>query len=611
MNQLPALSALFARFLAPSLALFLVAAPATAPAQPAASALPAEFADWDAFMAQQMALWKVPGVSIAIVKDGKLVLSRGYGVRDIARDLPMTENTVQPIASTTKSFTVASLATLVRDGKIEWDKPVRDYLPDFRLHSDYATQTLTVRDLVTHRSGLPRHDFVWYGSALKRDEIFQRLKHLELSAEPRARFQYNNLMYMTAGYLGGRVAGSDWETLVRTNVLQPLGMASTSFTVADMLKAPDHATGYALDDDEKPNAKPYQELVAMGPTGSLNSSARDMGQYLLMLAAGGSHNGKTLIAPGDLRAMTTGQMVLPDSRLWPELSNPQYGMGWLVSAYRGVTLVDHGGNLEGASTTLGFVPGRNVGVYATVNVSGSALRDVILYAAIDRLLGLQPVDWSARFRDNFVKGRQAQKAALEQKAGGGKSGTQPGHALDDYAGEYEHPAYGVVTISRDGQALGMKFHGFAAPLPHLHLEVFKTPRDRLSVLNQVRVMFNTSFDGEIDGLRTEFEPAVKPIEFKRLPDKRFKDRSFLATLVGSYAIGTAEFNVVLRPDGVLTLGGRTGAPSELLGVRGTRFDVKGQNGFSVEFLLDAAGRYTQLALSRSGSTSLAQRVGKP
>ena len=151
-------------------------------------ALPPELADWDAFMAQQLALWKVPGASIAIVKDGQVILSRGYGLRDVAQQLPMTENTVQPIASTTKSFTVAALATLVRDGKLKWDEPVREYLPDFRLHSDYATQTVTLRDMVSHRTGLPRHDAVWFNSKLSREELIKRVRHFELSAEPRARF---------------------------------------------------------------------------------------------------------------------------------------------------------------------------------------------------------------------------------------------------------------------------------------------------------------------------------------------------------------------------------------------------------------------------------------
>jgi CubicO group peptidase (beta-lactamase class C family) len=572
--------------------------------------LPPTFADWDNFVEQQMKLWNVPGVSIAIVHDGKVVLSRGYGLRDVDKKLPMTEMTLQPVASTTKSFTVAALATLVRDGKIEWDKPVREYLPDFRLHGDYATQTVTVRDLVTHRSGLPRHDGAWYGSPLTREQLYGRLRHFELSAEPRARFQYNNLMYMTAGYLGGKVAGSSWEALVQRNLFEPLGMTNTTFTVADMLKARDHATGYTLDDEERPRAKPYTELVAMGPTGSLNSNARDMGRYLQMLAGGGSFDGKTLITAADLRAMTSGQMVLPDSRLWPERTNPQYGMGWFVTAYRGATLVDHGGNLEGASTTLGFVPGRNVGVYATVNVSGSFLRDVILYAAIDRLLGLPPVDWSARFQDIYQRNKAAAKQARERKLSPGRPGTRPALPLDEYVGDYEHGGYGPIRVSRDGpnsEMLAMSYHGFKAVLPHRHLEVFQAPYDALNVFSEAQVQFTTGFDGEIDGLRIAMEPNVPPAVFKRAPDARMKERSFLEPLAGLYTIGVREFNVVLRADGVLTLAGRTGAPWELTGIRGTRFAVKGESGFTVEFLRDPAGAVTQLVLSRGGSSELAQR----
>ena len=594
--------------LRPTLALAAVlVTPLLLHAQP----LPPEFADWDAFVEQQLVRWKVPGASVALVKDGKVILARGYGQRDLEKQLPMTADTVQPIASVTKSFTVTALATLVRDGRLAWDKPVRDFLPDFRLHSDYATQSVTLRDLVTHRTGLPRHDFAWYGSTLSREQIFQRLRHFELSAEPRARFQYNNLMYMTAGYLGGKVAGSDWETLVRGSVLNPLGMASTSFTIADLTKAPDHATGYTLDNDEKPVAKPYQELVAMGPTGSINSSARDMSQYLLMLAGGGTHQGRTLIPAADLRAMTSGQMTLPDARLWPEVNGPQYGMGFFVNNYRGHTLVEHGGNMPGASTALAFVPGRNVGIVTTVNVSGSYLRDVLMYAAIDRLLALPPVDWSQRFHDVYTQGRAAQKSAAEQKLAPRRSGTQPPLPLAEYVGEYEHPGYGIVTIGRDAKVPGgdltIGYNGFSAGLPHLHLDVFQSPRDELSEFDEARVQFRTSFEGEVESLRVEFEPAVKPIEFRRLPDKRFKDPAFLQPMAGNYAIGVREWTVRLRSDVVLTLAGRTGAPLELIGARGTRFNVKDQPGLQVEFVPDASGRYTQMALHRNGSSSVAQR----
>ncbi|MCV2366694.1 serine hydrolase [Roseateles oligotrophus] len=572
--------------------------------------LPPEFADWDAFVAEQLALWKVPGLSISIVKDGKVVLARGYGFRDIEKKLPMTEHTLQPIASTTKSFTVAALATLVRDGKIKWDEPVREYLPDFRLHSDYATQTVTVRDLVTHRSGLPRHDAVWFNSQLSREDLFKRVRHFELSAEPRARFQYNNLMYMTAGYLGGKVAGSSWEALVSDKVLKPLDMNAINFSIKDLLKSPDHGSGYTLDNEERPQAKPYTHIDAMGPTGSLNSNARDMANYLLMLTADGSYKGKTLITSGDLRAMTSGQMTLPDSRLWPERNSPQYGMGWFVSNYRGVTLVDHGGNMPGAATTLGFVPGRNIGVYATVNVGTSAMRDVILYAAIDRLLGMPPVDWTARLHGNYLKAQAAEKAAETQQINTGKPGTKPALELAEYQGEYEHPGYGVLTIAGAGagaQGLALQYNDMKAALPHWHYEVFQTPKDKLSELSEVRVQFLSNFEGDVEKLRVELEPAVKAIEFKRLPDRHFKDQAYLAKFAGVYAIGSNEMTVTLRPDGVLTLGGRAGAPSELLGLRGSRFEVKGRNGFSVEFLPDASGRYSQLALRQSGSATIAQR----
>jgi hypothetical protein len=248
-------------------------------------------------------------------------------------------------------------------------------------------------------------------------------------------------------------------------------------------------------------------------------------------------------------------------------------------------------------------------------VGGRFLRDVLKYAAIDRLLALPPVDWSGRFHDIYTKNRAAQKSAEQQKLAPRRAGTKPAFALDEYAGEYEHPGYGVVTIGRDpkspGGDLTLGYNGFSAALPHLHLEVFQSPHDELSEFDESRVQFLSSFEGEVEALRVEFEPAVKPIEFKRLPDKRFKDPAFLMPMTGDYAIGVREWTVRLRSDGVLTVAGRTGAPLELIGARGTRFNVKDQAGFQIEFVADANGRYTQMALHRSGSSSVAQRLPKP
>lgn len=588
-------------FLALSLSLLALAAPVRAQTPP-------ELADFDRFMAEQLARWKVPGASVAVVKDGQVILLKGYGLRDVGQQLPMTADTVQPIGSTTKSFTVAALATLVRDGRLGWDEPVRDKLPEFRLHSDYATQTISVRDLLSHRSGLPRHDWSWINTTLTREQLVARLRHLEPSAEPRARFQYNNLGYMTAGYLGGKLAGGGWEALVQQSLLDPLGMRNTTFSLAGLRAAKESGKGYLLDDDDAVQPDAYIAVDNMGPTGSINSNARDMAQYLLMLSQGGTVGDKSVIQATDLRAMTSGQIALPDPRLWPELSNPQYGMGWFVDAYRGHTVAQHGGNLPGAATTLAFVPSRRIGIYATINNGTSPLRDVIRYALLDRLLGLPPAPWSDRLFDQFQKARAAEKAAREQGLAPGKPGTRTQFALADYAADYEHPGYGVIRIRTSGEALEMEINGLKTALLHRHFEVFQAPRNPGNFLSEQRLQFTSNFDGDLEGLLIQLEPNVKPLAFKRLPDPRFKDPAYLRQLVGAYRIGTTEFNISLRADGALMLAGRTGAASVLTGLRGHRFEVQGGNGRQIEFLPDAQGGFARLAVHQAGTSTLAERV---
>jgi CubicO group peptidase (beta-lactamase class C family) len=194
---------------------------------------------FDEFMAKAMAEFKVPGAAVAVVKDGTIVLSKGYGYRDRERKLPVTGSTIFPIASITKSFTVTALGTLADEGRLDWDRPVREYLPGFRMHDEVATEQLTTRDMVTHRSGLPRHDLVWYSSGFTREQLVEKLRYLELNKPIRSTFQYNNLMFLTAGYLGGRISGTSWEDLVRQRVLEPLGMTTTKFSSEDARKTAD------------------------------------------------------------------------------------------------------------------------------------------------------------------------------------------------------------------------------------------------------------------------------------------------------------------------------------------------------------------------------------
>jgi CubicO group peptidase (beta-lactamase class C family) len=552
-------------------------------------------ADFDKFVEAQLKRWNTPGVAITVVKDGKVILQKGYGQRDVAKKLPMTAQTVQPIASVTKSFTVASLGTLVRDGKLSWDKPVREFMPDFKMFNDYATLNATPRDLVTHRTGLPRHDASWYNSTATREELYKRIQHLEPSAQLRETWQYNNFMFMTAGYMGGRIAGASWEQLVSKSLLEPIGMRSTSFTIDAMMKTPNVGLGYKWDKDEKPQPLEYTPLSAMGPTGSMNSNVEDMARYLRMYLGRGEFEGKRILNVADIVDMTNPQMVMSDARVFDEISSTQYGMGFFLTHYRGERLVHHGGNMPGASSLLSFMPQRGIGVFMTANLSNSPLPSILTYAIYDRLLELKPVDWSGRRWERKEKNKASEESAKKQKLSPRKKGTKPAHPLEDYAGSYEHPGYGVMSFSiLNGNLVGT-YNRLTSPFNHFHFEVFEAPEDKLNDLSDMKVTFITDINGEVSAFQSQLEDGVKPIEFKRQPDKSFKDPAFLKAFSGEYELGPTKVTVALRPDGVLTLAIPGQPVYEMIGTRGRKFALKNLEAYYVEFIPDKSGVITQAA----------------
>src|SRR5215510_14410117 len=245
------------------------------------SSVPANFNGFDGFVDQVMKDWKVPGLAVAVVKDGKMIYAKGFGYRDVKKGLKVTPDTLFAIGSCSKAFTATAMAILVDEGKLDWDKPVRNYLPDFMLHDGYTTEHIRPRDLVTHQSGLPRHDMVWYGSPLSRKEIFERLRYLEPSQPLHAKFQYNNMMFMTAGVLVERISGATWEDFVRKKILDPLEMKTSNFSVNDSRKATDFSLPYGEVKDEIKEI-PFRNIDAVGPAGSINSSVNEMSRWLLM-----------------------------------------------------------------------------------------------------------------------------------------------------------------------------------------------------------------------------------------------------------------------------------------------------------------------------------------
>jgi len=558
----------------------------------------------DALIERELAAQKIPGAAVAVIAGGEVVLLKGYGYRDLESRKPVTPDTVFPIASITKQFTVASLGTLVRQGKLDWDKPVRDYMPDFRLHDDYATLRATPRDLVTHRIGLPRHDYAWFGSPLTREQLYTQLRHYPFSRDIRTRFQYNNFMYMTAGYLAGRLSGRSYEEHVTRSLLEPLGMTRTHFTLGDLAKDTDAAFGYQLDNKLALARDQYESAEQMSPTGGLNSTARDLTRWLRMMLNGGEFEGKRILQQTDVEAMMQPNMPIGPS-LHPEFGYSSYGMGFFVTNYRGYEVADHGGNMPGAAASVTMIPREGIGIVVLTNRSGAVLRDGLPYEIIDRLLGLPLSNLAAREAELERKGYASEAAAEAEGATDRKPGTRPSHTLDEYAGRYSAPGYGPIDVKHENGTLSFTYHGFTTKLDHWHYDVFQAPRDRTSRLDSARVQFQTDLEGEVSGIAVPIERNVAPIVFTRQAPAEMTEPAFLQRFTGTYDFGGIDIQIVLREDNVLQwiVLGRT---RELVPVRGTLFRIKDLTGVSVEFLPDQTGRIDRLAY-HAGSSSIARR----
>jgi CubicO group peptidase (beta-lactamase class C family) len=479
--------------------------------------VPKALKGFDRFAAAAMAELKVPGLAVAVVKDGQLVYAQGFGFRDLEKKLPVTPHTVFGIGSCSKAFTATTMGILVDEGKLDLDKPVRAYLPDFVLSDPVASERLTPRDLISHRTGLPRHDMVWIRTPFSRREMYERLRFLEFSRDIRQVYQYNNLMVMTAGYLVGAVAGSSWEDFAKSRILEPLGMTETDFSTDDSQKRADFSKSYTLVKDAV-DEFPFYNADALGPAGSINSSVLDMARWMLLNLNKGKYGealDKTLISERLLAVIQSPQTVVPDIPRYSELFYASYGMGWRVTSYRGHPLVSHGGAIMGFSAQVSLLPKDGIGVVLLNNLEDTSLNGPLAYNILDRLLGLEPVDWMQRVRDDAARAVAAAEKAKPDRDKDRKLGTAPSHPLADYAGIYEHPAYGTITVGLDGDALKADYHQRVFVLDHYHYDVFRMRNDWMGA--EYKVEFDTGLKGDIVSLSVPFEPSVKDIIFVRKP----------------------------------------------------------------------------------------------
>ncbi len=489
---------------------------------------PGALEGFDAFAEATLQEWTVPGAAVVVVKDGAVVLSRGFGLRDVARGLEVTPRTLFAIGSATKAFTTLILASLVDEGALDWDTPVRAYLPSFTVYDPVATERMTPRDLVTHRSGLPAHDLMWYNSPISRREIVDRLRYLQPSQDFRAAWQYQNLTFITAGYLIEQVTGRTWEELVTERIFQPLGMERSNLSVERSKQAADRSLPYQ-DVDGQPVEIPFRNVDMLGPAGSINSSADDMAQWLLLHLGDGKRGERRLVSTGQLARLHAPQMVMATGDKVPthyrEAPHSSYGMGWFVQPYRGYDMVHHGGNTDGFSAMVAFLPTENIGVAVLSNRDDNPIPVILALNVFDRLLGLDQVPWNERSKEMDAGLREAAEKGKEQSETDRVAGTRPSHDLDAYAGDYAHPGYGALSIARDGAALTAAYNGLDVAFTHYHYDIFEVVHDLFAV--PPKAQFSTNSKGDIDGVSVPFEPTTPDIVFKRLPPAELRDKAAL------------------------------------------------------------------------------------
>ena len=475
--------------------------------------------------------WRVPGCAIAIVKDGQVIFARGFGVRELGKPTPVDERTLFAIASNSKAFTSAALAILVDEGKLKWDDPVTKYLPEFQMSDPYVTREITIRDLLSHRSGLATFggDLLWYESNYDRKEILRRIRHLKPTSSFRSRYGYQNIMFLAAGEVVAAVTGKSWDEFVKERFFIPLGMTSTvtsirAFKTGDNIATPHNET------DGKVRVIRYGLVDGIGAAGAINSNVAEMAEWLKLQLGRGKYDGKQVFSAASSREMWTPHTAIRISEQ-SEKFNPTrhfytYGMGWFLSDYHGRKVVSHGGGLDGMISQVGLMPEENLGVVVLSN-SETALPSAVVNKIFDLYLGVPPRDWSAELLAQ-TKAAQATGGEEEKRLENERAkNTNTSLPLRKYAGSYTGQLYGEAKIMEENGKLVISLAhspNFVGDLEHWHYDTFRV-KWRSSIVYPFPkgfITFTLNARGQVDEMKIDVPNPdfdFKELEFKRVQER--------------------------------------------------------------------------------------------
>jgi len=417
--------------------------------------------------------WSIPGLAVGIVKNDSLVFAKGFGVKEQGKPDPVDDRTLFAIGSNTKSFTATAAAMLVDDGKLKWNDKATRWLPGFQLFDPYVTRELTVRDLLSHRSGLGRRgDLLWYGTNFSRDEILRRVRYLEPNAGFRTEMGYQNIMVMAGGQVVGAAAGSTWDEVVRQRIFKPLGMSTSSTSTNDLNAQTDVSTPHSINGAvAKPI--PWRNIDNIAPAGSINSNVVEMARYLRMQLGNGTYRGQKLVSAANLGVTKTPH--INTGGVGDSVTHfAAYGLGWVLQDYHGKRIAWHNGGIDGMLSEMWTIPELGLGIVVLSNGSPHSAGPSIVWDIIDRyLFGAPSKDWNAESLKQRERIMQAVMAQQKQRETDRVKGTQPSLPLDRYAGTYIDPMYGDFTVTFEEDHLVARFQSFNAALEHWHYNTFR------------------------------------------------------------------------------------------------------------------------------------------
>lgn len=471
--------------------------------------------------------WNAAGFAVAVIQKDKVIYAKGFGYRDAENKLPVTPNTLFAIGSCSKAFTTTLIGKLQKEGKVNIDQPVTNYLSELKFYNEDMTNHITLRDMMSHRTGLSRFDMSWYlFNTSSTDSLLKRIQYMEPNAGLREKWQYNNFMYMAQGALIEKLTGKSWGEHIKEKLFIPLGMTHSNVSIPELLKGEDIAKGYGLKPDHTLDKLAYYNIDGMAPAGAINSNVNDMAKWMSAWINNGKYEGKEII-PENFRNQAISSQAIVEEGLpgkeSPDVYFGNYGFGWFLDSYKGHYRVEHGGNIDGFSAISSFFPADSIGVVVLSNQNGSKVPVVVKDIIVDRLLHLKYQDWvstvkNAQDKDELARAKEKKKTVTVQH--------HPStHPVADFAGSYSHPAYGAMKIYAENDSLFAKSKIRTYWLKQTNYDIFelydKDPKDGVNTATGYagfNVQFHMNLSGNIDGFEAQLESRLKPFLFARAKD---------------------------------------------------------------------------------------------